>query len=129
MLIARAPLRISFAGGGTDLEAYYAKHGGIVVSATINKYFYVFLSRTSDDAVQITSSDFRTFERRAAGEELSPEGDLGYLKAILHEFGVRRGLAIFTASEIPPGTGLGSSSTVAVALVKALATLGQRRAS
>ena len=126
MLIARAPLRISFAGGGTDLEAYYAKHGGIVVSATINKYFYVFLSRTSDDAVQITSSDFRTFERRAAGEELSPEGDLGYLKAILHEFGVRRGLAIFTASEIPPGTGLGSSSTVAVALVKALATLGQR---
>src|ERR1043166_992484 len=129
MLIARAPLRISFAGGGTDLKAYYAKHGGVVVSATINKYFYVFLSRTSDDAVQITSSDFRTFERRAAGEELSPEGDLGYLKAILHEFGVRRGLAVFTASEIPPGTGLGSSSTVAVALIKALATLCQRRAT
>src|SRR3989442_9235630 len=67
MLIARAPLRISFAGGGTDLEAYYARHGGVVVSATINKYFYVLLSRTNDDAVQITSSDFRTFERRAAG--------------------------------------------------------------
>jgi D-glycero-alpha-D-manno-heptose-7-phosphate kinase len=129
MLIARAPLRISFAGGGTDLEAYYAKHGGIVVSATINKYFYVFLSRTTDNAVQITSSDFRTFERRAAGEQLSPDGDLGYLKAILLEFGVRHGLAVFTASEIPPGTGLGSSSTVAVALVKALATLCQRRAS
>jgi len=71
VLIARAPLRISFAGGGTDLEAYYARYGGMVVSATINKYFYVFLSRTNDDAVQITSSDFRTSERRAAGEELS----------------------------------------------------------
>jgi D-glycero-alpha-D-manno-heptose-7-phosphate kinase len=129
VLIARAPLRISFAGGGTDLEAYYAKHGGMVVSATINKYFYVFLSRTSDDAVQLTSSDFRLFERRAAGEELSSDGDLGYLKAILQEFGVRQGLAVFTASEIPPGTGLGSSSTVAVALVKALATLCERRAS
>ncbi len=129
MLIARAPLRISFAGGGTDLEAYYAKHGGVVVSATINKYFYVFLSRTIDDSVQITSSDFRMFERRAAGEELSSDGDLGYLKAILQEFGVRRGLSVFTACEIPPGTGLGSSSTVAVALVKALATLCQRRAS
>jgi D-glycero-alpha-D-manno-heptose-7-phosphate kinase len=129
MLIARAPLRISFAGGGTDLEAYYAKHGGVVVSATINKYFYVFLSRTLDGAVQITSSDYRTFERRAAGEELSSDGDLGYLKAILHEFGVRGGLSVFTACEIPPGTGLGSSSTVAVALVKALATLCQHRAS
>jgi D-glycero-alpha-D-manno-heptose-7-phosphate kinase len=87
VLIARAPLRISFAGGGTDLEAYYARHGGVVVSATINKYFYVFLSRTSDDAVQITSSDFRIFERREAGEGLRPDGDLGYLKAILQQFG------------------------------------------
>ena len=42
MLIARAPVRISFAGGGTDFEAYYAEHGGMVVSATIDKYFYVF---------------------------------------------------------------------------------------
>ncbi len=129
MLIARAPLRISFAGGGTDLEAYYGRHGGIVVSATINKYFYVFLSRTIDDTVQITSSDFRTFERRRPGEPLSFEGDLGYLKSILHEFGVTKGLSLFTASEIPPGTGLGSSSTVAVAVVKALATLCQRRPS
>ena len=129
MLIARAPLRISFAGGGTDLEAYYARHGGVVVSATINKYFYVLLSRTNDDAVQITSSDFRTFERRAAGETLSLHGNLGYLKSILSEFGVTHGLSVFTASEIPPGTGLGSSSTVAVALVKALATLSQRRPS
>lgn len=127
MLIARAPLRISFAGGGTDLEAYYGRYGGCVVSATINKYFYVFLSRTIDDAVQIESSDFRTFERTDPGTTLSFEGDLGYLKTILHEFGVRSGLSIFTASEIPPGTGLGSSSTVAVALIKALATLCQRR--
>ena len=129
MLIARAPLRISLAGGGTDLEAYYGRHGGLVVSATINKYFYVFLSQTLDDAVQLTSADFRMFERREAGQTLSFEGELGYLKSILHEFGVMRGLSVFTASQIPPGTGLGSSSTVAVALIKALATLCQRRAS
>ena len=129
MLIVRAPVRISFAGGGTDLEAYYGRHGGLVVSATINKYFYVFLSQTLDDAVQLTSADFRMFERREAGQTLSFEGDLGYLKSILHEFGVTRGLSLFTASQIPPGTGLGSSSTVAVALIKALATLCQRRAS
>lgn len=129
MLIARAPLRVSFAGGGTDLEAYYSAFGGAVVSATINKYFYVFLSRTIDDMVQITSSDFRAFERVGADEEDSVEGDLAYLKSILSEFGIAQGLSVFTASEIPPGTGLGSSSTVAVALVKALATLCQRRAT
>ena len=129
MLIARAPLRISFAGGGTDLEAYYSHFGGAVESATINKYFYVFLSRTIDDMVQISSSDFRTFERLEADAEESGDGDLAYLKSILGEFGVARGLSVFTASEVPPGTGLGSSSTVAVALVKALATLCQRRAS
>lgn len=129
MLIARAPLRISFAGGGTDLEVFFAKFGGAVVSATINKYFYVFLSRTIDDAIQISSSDYRAFERRAAGEELSREGDLGYLKGILREFGVNRGLSLFTACEIPPGSGLGSSSSVAVALVKALTTLVHHRAS
>ncbi len=129
MLIARAPLRVSFAGGGTDLEAYYARFGGAVVSATINKYFYVFLGRTIDDMVQITSSDFRTFERVNADESDAGEGDLAYLKSILSEFGIARGLSVFTASEIPPGTGLGSSSTVAVALVKALATLCQRRTS
>ncbi len=129
MLITRAPLRISFAGGGTDLEAYYSRYGGLVVSATINRYFYVIATRTIDDAVQITSSDFRMFERQAAGGTLSFDGELGYLKSILHEFGVTRGLAVFTASEIPPGTGLGSSSTVAVALIKALSTLCQRRAT
>src|SRR5439155_3109886 len=129
MLIARAPLRVSFAGGGTDLEAYYSRFGGAVVSATINKYFYVFLSRTIDDMVQITSSEFRSFERVDAEEGDSGEGDLAYLKSILSEFGIARGLCVFTASEVPPGTGLGSSSTVAVALVKALATLCQRRAS
>src|SRR5882672_12878598 len=129
MLIARAPLRISFAGGGTDLEAYYSRFGGAVVSAAINKYFYVFLSRTIDNKLQVNSSDFRTFERLEADAEESGDGDLAYLKSILGEFGVARGLSVFTASEVPPGTGLGSSSTVAVALVKALATLRQRRAT
>ena len=46
MLIVRAPVRISFAGGGTDLPAYYDRHGGFVVSTTINKYFYVFVNRS-----------------------------------------------------------------------------------
>ena len=122
MLIARAPVRISFAGGGTDLEAYYADYGGMVVSATIDKYFYVFLTPDQGGNLQITSSDYRVFYRHSNGDPLLWDGDLRLPKAVLHEFGIDESLSIFLASEVPPGTGLGSSSTVAVALVKALST-------
>jgi D-glycero-alpha-D-manno-heptose-7-phosphate kinase len=122
MLIARAPVRISFAGGGTDLEAYYAEYGGMVVSATIDRYFYVFLTPDQGGSLQLTSSDYRVFYRHSKGDPLLWDDDLRLPKAVLHEFDIDGGLSIFLASEVPPGTGLGSSSTVAVALVKALST-------
>jgi len=127
MLLARAPVRISFAGGGTDLPAYYERYGGRVVSATIDKYFYVFLTPDPGDGVHITSSDYRRFERVLSGEAPDWTGELRLPRAVLREFGISSGFSIFLASEIPPGTGLGSSSTVAVALIKAVATyLGLR---
>jgi D-glycero-alpha-D-manno-heptose-7-phosphate kinase len=127
MLIARAPVRVSFFGGGTDLPDYYLQHGGAVLSATINKYVYVILGVSEQDDLQITSSDYRTFYRHAPGEPLLWDGDLSLPKAVLHHFGISHGLTIFLASEVPPGTGLGSSGSVTVALVKAISTAcGQR---
>ena len=121
MLIARAPLRISFAGGGTDLPAYYERWGGVVVSTTIDKYVYVHVSPNGSDNAQITSADYQTFYRHHLGTPMTWEGDLALPRAVLHEFGVQRGVSLFLASEVPPGTGLGSSSAVAVALVQAIA--------
>jgi D-glycero-alpha-D-manno-heptose-7-phosphate kinase len=127
MLLARAPVRISFAGGGTDLEDYYSCHGGMVVSAAIDKYFYVFVNANDGDGVHIGSSDYRCFHRWSGKNGGFWDGDLLLPQAILDEFNISQGLSIFLASEIPPGTGLGSSSTVATALIKALSTLdGQR---
>lgn len=123
MLIARAPVRISFAGGATDFPAYYLKYGGMVVSATIDKYFYTFVTVNDAEDIQITSSDYHTFYRHRGNEQLLWDGDLALPRAILHHFGLERSLSMFLASEIPPGTGLGSSSAVAVAIVKALSTL------
>ena len=120
MLIARAPVRISFAGGGTDLPAFFTQHGGAVVSATIDKYVYVILTVHGGPELQILSSDYRTFYRHNPGEALFWEGDLNLPKAILHEFGLDHSVSIFLASEVPPGTGLGSSSTLTVAAVKAV---------
>jgi D-glycero-alpha-D-manno-heptose-7-phosphate kinase len=126
MLIARAPVRISFAGGGTDLPAYYRDHGGLVVSTSIDKYFYVFANWNGSDSVQISSSDYHTYFRQKRGEPVLWDGDLSLPRAFLHEFGVDGGVSLFLASEVPPGTGLGSSSTVSVALAKALGALTGR---
>lgn len=124
MLIARAPVRISFAGGGTDLPAYYEQFGGCVINASIDKYFYVILQSSPDPTLQITSSDYQTFFRQDADPEATffGEGALALPRAVLHHFDVTRGVSMFLASEIPPGTGLGSSSTVPVAIVKAIST-------
>lgn len=123
MLIARAPMRISFGGGGTDLEAYYAKYGGLVISTSINKYFYAIITIDESDDLQVISADYRSLFRHSPYNDLFWNGDLALPKAILHHFGIRRGINLFVASEVPPGTGLGSSSAAAVTLVHAISTL------
>ncbi len=122
MLIARAPVRISFFGGGTDLPAYYLQHGGAVLSTTINRYVYVVLSVNEGKGLQITSSDYQTFYRHTRGKPLLWDGDLSLPRAVLAHFGIEDGLTMFLASETPPGTGLGSSSAATAALVKAVST-------
>jgi D-glycero-alpha-D-manno-heptose-7-phosphate kinase len=122
MLIARAPVRISLAGGGTDLPAYYDAYGGAVLNTTIDKYFYTILNVLEKDTVQVTSSDYRTFYRHENTRPIHWDGDLQLPRVILDHFGIRKGLSLFMASEIPPGTGLGSSSTVTVAIIKAAST-------
>jgi len=116
-------MRISFGGGGTDLEAYYAQYGGFVISTAINKYFYAIISTDESDDLQVISADYRSLFRHSTYNDLFWNGDLALPKAILHHFGIRRGLNLFVASEVPPGTGLGSSSAAAVTMVRAISTL------
>jgi D-glycero-alpha-D-manno-heptose-7-phosphate kinase len=123
MLIARAPVRISLAGGGTDLSAYYERYGGLVVGTAIAKYFYAFIEVSGRPDVQISSADYGTFYHHTAGQQMAWDGDLSLPRAVLHHYGVTSGVDLFLASEIPPGTGLGSSSAATVALVKGFTTL------
>jgi D-glycero-alpha-D-manno-heptose-7-phosphate kinase len=123
MLIVRSPVRISFAGGGTDLPAYYEQFGGEVLSVSINKYFYTILGKRTDGRVQVISSDLRVFETWRDIEAMSITGtDLEIPIAILKTLGKDLSVDMFLASEIPPGTGLGSSASVCVNILKALTT-------
>src|SRR6202049_5328118 len=108
MLIVRSPVRISFAGGGTDLPAYYEQFGGAVLSATINKYFYTILGKRNDGRVQVISSDLRLFEtwQDIAAKRIEGTG-LEIPLAVLKDMGRDISVDMFLASEIPQGTGLG----------------------
>ena len=123
MLIVRTPVRVSFAGGGTDLPAYYLQRDGVVVSTTINKYFYTILTERDDDNVQVISADLQTMTNVARLDEGAGGGsELDIPLQVLREFHPPRGLNLFLASEVPPGTGLGSSASVCVNVIKALST-------
>ena len=123
MLIVRSPVRISFGGGGTDLPAYYEKYGGAILSTTINKYFYTILSGRDDGKVQIISSDLQAVEHWDNLAQMNVQGrKLELPLAVLKTLGQHVSINLFLASEIPPGTGLGSSATVCVNLLKALTT-------
>jgi D-glycero-alpha-D-manno-heptose-7-phosphate kinase len=123
VLIVRSPVRISFAGGGTDLPAYYEQFGGAVLSTAINKYFYTILGKRNDGRIQVISSDLRVFETWRDIAAMSIEGsELDIPLAVLKDLGREISADMFLASEIPPGTGLGSSASVCVSILKALAS-------
>lgn len=123
MLITCSPVRISFAGGGTDLPAYYEQFGGAVLSTTINKYFYTVLRKRDDGKIQVISSDLRTLEtwENIAGMSFD-HSELEIPLAVVKDVGHSVAVDLFLASEIPPGTGLGSSASVCVNVLKALST-------
>lgn len=124
MVIVRAPVRVSFGGGGTDIATYYAAHGGFVVSAAITRYCSVMAHRPADGGVRITSADYDITEGWQRGEIPKVQEPLSLPKAAIARFaghGPRStGIDLFLASEVPPGTGLGSSSAMAAALVRAM---------
>lgn len=130
MLIGRSPVRISFGGGGTDLPSYYEQFGGVVLSTAINKYFYTILGTRSDGRIQVISSDLRLFGnwRDIAALPALPAQSSGLEipVAVLKDLGADLSADLFLASEIPPGTGLGSSASVCVNLLKMLTTYLRR---
>ncbi|MFY9717721.1 MAG: GHMP kinase [Thermoplasmata archaeon] len=115
MIITRTPLRVSFAGGGTDLPSFYREFdGGAVTSAAIDRYIHVLVNPNFDKSIRVAYSKTENVDRL---DELQHE----LVREAMRLTGVHEALEIHTIADIPgEGTGLGSSSSVTVGLLNAL---------
>lgn len=115
MIITRTPLRVSFAGGGTDLPSFYREFGGgAVTSAAIDKFVHVLVNDKFDRSIRVAYSRTENVDRL---DELQH----GIVREAMRLTGVTEALEIHTIADIPSeGTGLGSSSTLTVGLLNAL---------
>jgi D-glycero-alpha-D-manno-heptose-7-phosphate kinase len=117
---SKAPLRISFAGGGTDVSPYMEERGGAVLSTTIDKYAYGSLRLRDDSQLQLSSLDYNFNANYNLDEPLTYDGKLDLVKAVIETLHVNQrnqGYDLFIHTDAPPGSGLGSSSALVVALI------------
>jgi D-glycero-alpha-D-manno-heptose-7-phosphate kinase len=122
---SRAPLRLGLAGGGTDVSPYCDEFGGAILNATIGLYAYASIEPLDSGDIEFASSDQETSARYTLTDEIPPDGALDLLKSV-HNFAIRNfnagkplSLRLTTRVDVPAGSGLGGSSTLVVAALKA----------
>ncbi len=113
MIITRTPFRVSFCGGGSDIPAFYQRHGGCVISTGINQYMYVSIHPYFDKNTTVLK-----YSKTEAVNDID-KIDHKYFRRVLKEFNLN-GIEITSTADIPSGTGLGSSSTFSVGLLNSL---------
>ncbi len=123
MIITKTPFRISFVGGGSDLEAFYSKSQGAVLSTSINKYMYISSHKFFE------ADKIRT--KYSITETVGNVDDLQHpiLKTALKKFGITGGLEISSIADVPSGTGMGSSSSFTVGVLHNLHAVTSKHAS
>lgn len=127
---SRAPLRLGFAGGGTDVSPYCDKHIGCVLNATINLYANCSVELLqSGDSIHFEALDIGIVEIESLQPQISIDGPLKIHRAVYNRVvrdfngGEPMAVRIFTSSDAPPGSGLGTSSTLTVSILAAFTEL------
>src|SRR5438046_997472 len=116
---ARAPLRVSYAGGGTDVPPYPGLKGGVVLSSTIQNYAYCSITPRSDGLVTVSREDQDVWIGPGGLGGLKGSGEREFVRAVAKRFAVEEGFAAALRYDALPGTGLGSSSALCGALIGA----------
>ena len=126
---ARAPLRLGLAGGGTDVSPYCDVHGGYVLNATLDRYAYAVIKTLDEPMVRFVATDQQTEKVLAVSEPLVLNGKLDLHKAVYNYMiqhyngGQPIAMELSTFCDAPAGSGLGSSSTLVVVMIRAFAEL------
>jgi len=126
---ARAPLRLGLAGGGTDVSPYCDEHGGFVLNATIDRYAYAVIEPLAEQVIRFQAADQQSTVELRLDDPLAIDGELKLHKAVYRALidtyngGRRIPLTLTTFCDAPAGSGLGSSSTLVVVMIRAFAEL------
>jgi D-glycero-alpha-D-manno-heptose-7-phosphate kinase len=127
---SRSPLRLGLAGGGTDIESFYSIHGGCVLNATIDLYACCTIKPKNDGKIRFIAPDINAEFETGIVDYIEPTGPLKLHKAIYNrivkDYNKGRPIGAFkmtTYCDSPPGSGLGSSSTLVVSIIKAYTEL------
>ena len=116
---SRAPLRLGLAGGGTDVSPYCELFGGLVLNATIGRYCHATLERRADDRVEFVAPDLEQRSDLESADALGMSLHAAVYRHLNQHFALGDpALTITTCADAPPGSGLGSSSTLVVALIE-----------
>lgn len=117
----RSPLRISFAGGGTDIESFYKNESGHVVSSTIDLYNYVAVKDMFDSNVRVHHAEIET-------EAIASRIKHGYARTALEHFGIFKGAEVILTSDVmTTGSGLGASSAMMSSLITGCSALRDKK--
>ncbi|WP_294961219.1 CBS domain-containing protein [Sulfurimonas sp.] len=114
---AKSPVRISFAGGGTDLTTYFTEEDGVVLNTTINKFAHAVLEKRDDNIIKIFSNDLNIKVECTDITEVNFNGKLDLIKSVIKLLNPDFGFELYTYSDVPPGSGLGGSAVLLSAII------------
>ena len=123
MYIGVSPVRISFAGGGTDMPEYYEKFGGNVISTTISLFTYLLIKPRVDDLFQAFSTDFEIHHLKTSYKKLKAKAGTEIAVSAIKHLNFQKGADFLICSDVQPGSGLGTSSSLTVNFVNTLLKL------
>lgn len=121
---SKAPLRLGLAGGGSDVSPYSDLYGGLILNATINLYTYCTIEETDDGMITIDSEDAHCYNSYPLDSQLNIDNEACLIKGVYNrvvkDFGIApRSFKITTYNDAPAGSGLGTSSSMVVCILKA----------
>lgn len=129
MLLGSSPVRVSFAGGGTDMPEYYNKYGGNVVSSGINQFTYVLFKPRDDDLFQAFSTNFEIHQKKTTFKKLKSKSGTEIAVSVIKYLNFKKGADFIIGSDVNPGSGLGASSSLTVNFINIISKLQKKNLS